>query len=83
MDQEKTTNVKFLKMVFHNNFGSTTSVQVPNPRLDLEKHHIENLMDILISKNFFNRKGVTLLKKKSAEIVERTVTTQEFSITAE
>lgn len=79
----KTTNVKFLKMTFKNNIDKTTSVQIPYPRTDLEKGHITILMDLLINKNIFLKKGVSLVSKKSAEIIERTVTTQDFVITVE
>lgn len=81
MAESTTTNVKFLKLTFNNSDNKSSSVQIPNPRADLALSHIETLMNLLIEKKFFEKNGVLLTKKKSAEIIERTVTTQEFDIT--
>lgn len=74
-------NVRFLKLSFVDEADKIVSIQFPNPREDLKLEHIEPVMDMIITKNFFLNNGVYLVKKSSAEVIERVVTTQDFEIT--
>lgn len=82
---EKVKVVKFLRLTFKTNDGDrTTSIQIPYPRADLTKEIIEAAMDTIINTNvfYFMKTASELVGKDSAEIIERTVLTTDFDISA-
>ena len=80
---ETIKNVRFLKLSFEG-LGSDKpfNFQIPHPREDLTKEIIEAAMNIFISTGIFEKEGIGLGRKLSAEIIERTVSTTDFDISA-
>ena len=58
------------------------SFQIPHPREDLTKEVVEAAMNVIIETNIFEKKRVQARTKVSAEIIERTVHTTDFDISA-
>ena len=80
---EEVKNVRFLKLTFSGyTADEKISFQIPHPREDLTKEIIQAAMDVFISANIFDRNAVETRKKVSAEIIERTVLTTDFDISA-
>ena len=82
---EKVKVVKFLRLTFKtNDVDRTISIQIPYPRADLTKEVIEAAMDTIINTNvfYFTRTASKFIGKDSAEIIERTVLTTDFDISA-
>lgn len=80
---ESVKNVRFLKLTFAGTSkDEKISFQIPHPREDLTKEVVEAAMNVIIETNIFQKKTVEARTKVSAEIIERTVHTTDFDISA-
>lgn len=65
---------KQLELQFLNEDERTVTISLENPVEPVDPQAVGNVMDTIISENVFMTSGGDLVSKKSARIVERTVT---------
>ena len=69
-----TTTSKILRMVFSTQGGSTFSITLPEPRVDLTTAEAEAVMDQIVTDNIFTTAGGDLTGKRDIKIVDTTTT---------
>lgn len=69
---------KVLELEFTDKANKTFKLRINDPKDDLEELDILNAMDMILEKNIFNSNNTDLLSKKSARIIETTVSVMEF-----
>lgn len=67
-----TTTKKVLRMSFTNALGSSVSITLPEPKVDLTAVQIEAVMDQIIAKDIFLSTGGSLLSKRDIKIIDTT-----------
>ena len=65
----ETTNKKVLRLSFASVDGQTVSFTLPNPKAGLTKVEIEQVMDLVITKDIFLSKYGPLVSKKDIKII--------------
>lgn len=70
--------MKRLELIFENEAGKNVTYSVDNPIEPADPQTVSDVMDQIIAQNTFISKEGPLVAKKSARIVERTVTHIEF-----
>lgn len=66
------TNTKVLRLTFLTTMGKTVTFSIPNPRPDLTKSEVEDVMDTVIAKNIFLTGTGELVAKRDARIIDTT-----------
>ncbi len=66
-----------LDMVFRNTAGKEVTISLPDPKDPLTLAEIQPVMDLIIAKNIFEIKGLTL-----AQVVEARIRTTDTSVVA-
>lgn len=69
-----TTSRKVLRMTFETAGGSTMTITLPEPREDVTAQEIENVMDLVISRDIFTVSGGSLTAKRDIKIVDTNTT---------
>lgn len=69
---------KVLRMSFEAQDGTTMSLTLDNPKMDLTSTEIEGAMDVVLAKNIFAPAGGDLVAKKDAKIVD-TITNDMYT----
>ncbi len=64
---------KTLRMVFKNDAGRTTAINVPDPKAGVLAAEVSPLMDKIIAHNIFTSGGGDLTSKVRSEVVDRVV----------
>lgn len=70
--------MKKLELIFENEDGKNVTFSLDEPVEPAEVEEIHAAMDEVIEQDVFNSSGGRIVKKKSARIVERTVTDIEL-----
>lgn len=70
--------MKKLELIFENEEGKNVTFSLDEPVEPAETEAIHAAMDEVIEQDVFNSSGGRIIKKKSARIVERTVTDIEL-----
>lgn len=66
-----TTN-KVLRLTFTTAGGKTYSINIPDPKEDLQKAEAEAVMDTIIQKNIFFTSSGTLTGKRDIRVIDTT-----------
>ena len=66
------TNNKVLRLTFLTNLGKTLTIIIPNPKPDLTKTEVENVMDTVIAKNIFMSSSGEIVAKRDARVIDTT-----------
>lgn len=64
------TNTKILRMVFGSQSGTSVTINVDSPRVDVTPEQITLVMDTIIAKNIFGSAGGDLISKKDVKIID-------------
>lgn len=65
---------KSLELIFLLSNEKTVTLTITNPKSNLTDNEINAAMNAIVSSNYFEREGETIIGKKQARFVERTVT---------
>lgn len=82
MATEKVETAKFLRLTFSTD-GYNKKIKyfdIPNPNDNLTKEQIAAAMNAYLKPGLWSKDGVILTGKKSAEVIERVITTQDFEV---
>lgn len=69
-----TVNQQRLIFAFKNQQGSTVSFSLEDPKTGVTAAEVEQVMDLIISKNLFETKGGDLVSKQDIRLVDTTTT---------
>lgn len=67
-----TITKKVLRMTFNTALGSTVSITLPEPKVDITTAEIEAAMDLIIAKNIFLGTNGAMISKSDIKIVNTT-----------
>ncbi len=70
--------LKVLELEFLDKANKTFKVRINDPKDDLEEIDILDAMEMILEKNIFSSNNTDLVDKKSARVIETTVSVMEF-----
>jgi hypothetical protein len=65
--------VRTLEMTFTTSGGGTVRITVPNPKVPIDSAQVASVMDLLLVKQAFSTMSGTIAGKKSARLIDQTV----------
>lgn len=65
---------KTLELIFENAAGKSAKISVKDPKDDLDPEEVQNMMDLIVSKNIFTTSGGDIVASRSARVITKKVT---------
>jgi len=63
---------RVIRLTFLTSMGRTVNFTIPNPRPNITKSEVEDVMDTIIAKNIFLTRSGEIVAKRDARIIDTT-----------